>query len=113
MVKALTTHNSCSHKLSDLPSLRKNLLKSIWNKKNLYWFSSLRELFFVTKKNIFGSNVYFFTLKTHLLKVMTLFVDLNMIVLIVNTFSLRLQNKYKFSLSVTDEEEHNRQSHVV
>ena len=41
-------------------------------------------------KNVFTSNVYFFTLKTHILKVKTRFFDLNMIILIVNTFSLWL-----------------------
>ena len=58
--------------------------------QNFYYFYSLRKFFFQIKINIFGSNVYFFTLKTHFLKVKILFFDLNMIVLIVNTFSLRL-----------------------
>ena len=49
-----------------------------------------KRIFLCNQKNIFSSNVYFFNLKTHILKAKTLFFDLNMIFLIVNTFSIRL-----------------------
>ena len=62
----------------------KHLRKSIWNTENLYKFYSLREFFFAIKKNTFGSNVYFFTLKTLLFELSKIFF------LIVNTCSLRL-----------------------
>ena len=57
------------------------------------------------KKNIFGSNIYFFILKlfkilyTYFLKVKTMFFDPKQIFLIANTFSLRLPVSHKFSLS--------------
>ena len=49
-----------------------------------------KRIFFAIKKNIFLSNVRFFTLKIHFLKVKTLLFDLDKIVLFENTFSLRL-----------------------
>ena len=67
----------------------RNLHKSIWNKEILYQFYSLGEFFFAIRINIFGPNVYYFSLKTHFLEVKTPFFDLNEIILIVNTFSLR------------------------
>ena len=51
---------------------------------------ALLSLIFAEKKSIFGSNVYLFTLRTHFLKVKTLFFDINITFLIVNSFSVRL-----------------------
>ena len=69
--------------------------------------------FLATKKNIFGSNNYFFILETFFLnlkiyffiKLKILFFDSNEIFLIAKTFSLRLPASYKFSLSVNTNEE--------
>ena len=63
-------------RFSPVSTLREKSAYIDLEQKNVYLFYSLREFFFAIKKNLFGSNVYFFTLKTHFLKVKTLFYDL-------------------------------------
>ena len=46
-----------------------------------------KRIFLCNKEKRISTNIYFFTLKTHFLKVKILFFDLNIIFLIVNTFS--------------------------